>query len=109
MLIEIFYATYGRDEDGLYDGNLENQFVFRWLYCMDKDFVTCIHEKEPIALLILAYYGFLLGTVEEGWYICSWRDHLIKNIRRFIPDECQRWLRWPTEMLGSVKDERGGI
>lgn len=100
MLIGIYSATYGRDQDGLYDGDPNNQHVFRWLYCLSQDFVACAQRQDQIALLILAYFAPLLETVGGGWYIRGWRDHLITSIRPLLSEEYLKWLNWPAEQAG---------
>ena len=99
-LMNIYGATYGRDDDGLYDGDPNDQHVFRWLYCIDQDFVACVQRQEPFALLVLAHFALLLETISGGWYIQTWRDHLITTIGRLLPEEYQFWLQWPAEQAG---------
>ncbi|KAI0975443.1 hypothetical protein F4678DRAFT_420286 [Xylaria arbuscula] len=96
-MILIYEAVFG-DEDATFDGPPENQFVFGWLYRLDKRFVGYLQQKNPIALIILAYYAVLLGT-EDLWYIDGWADHLLATARDLVEAEYAIWLEWPTESL----------
>ncbi|KAI0100979.1 hypothetical protein GGR51DRAFT_337063 [Nemania sp. FL0031] len=97
-MIAIYNATFG-DKDGVYDGPSENQFVFGWLYRLDKRFVKYLQRRDPIALVILAYYAVLISTTERLWYMTGWADHLIKATKALVPDDYIRWLEWPADSL----------
>ncbi|KAK3292523.1 uncharacterized protein B0H64DRAFT_426590 [Chaetomium fimeti] len=98
-LIAIYTAIYGRHEGpgggATHHGPSENQFVFGWLYRVQPEFVACIRECEPHALLVLAHYAVLLNTdtVPRGWYIEGWREHMVARVGELITDEGGRG-RW---------------
>ncbi|KAK0733548.1 hypothetical protein B0T26DRAFT_635002 [Lasiosphaeria miniovina] len=104
-LIGIYAATYGRqgsDGEITYDGPSENQFIFGWLYRMDRAFVSSVRRREPCAILVLAHYAVLLNaeTIPGAWYVESWRQHIIEAVDDFlIEDEHRNWMRWPMEQV----------
>jgi hypothetical protein len=113
-IIEIYAATYGRrsspDGDATYNGPSANQFVFGWLYRVESEFVACVRRREPYALLVLAHYAVLLNldTVQRGWFIEGWREHIIARVDEFLADgECSERMRWPMEQAAPKGERRG--
>ena len=98
-LIPIYEATFGVDEDGSYHGPPENQFVFGWLYRLQRPFISCLQQKDSRSLIILAYFAVLLKTMEHLWYIKGWADHLVAMVKNLTPEEDLVWLQWPSEAL----------
>ncbi|GAW11437.1 hypothetical protein ANO14919_007830 [Xylariales sp. No.14919] len=96
-MIPIYEAAFG-DEDAIFDGSSDNQFVFGWLYRLEKAFVGCLQRNNSTALIILAYYAVLLRT-ENLWCIDGWADHLLATVRGLVEDDYTEWLHWPTEAL----------
>ena len=96
-LTDVYDATYG-DQNGAYTGPPSNQFIFGWLYRMQDPFVTCIRQKKPLALLILAYYAPLLKTLKKCWFLDGWTEHLLNAIGDMLPQDLSGWLQWPMEI-----------
>ncbi|KAL4907749.1 hypothetical protein BDW74DRAFT_175529 [Aspergillus multicolor] len=63
----IYEATYG-NVDGSVGCESENKFIFIWLYTIEDSFVACVRQKEPLSLLILAYYAVLLTTMKRDCF-----------------------------------------
>lgn len=100
-LAEIYEATYG-DREGTYKGAPSNHFIFGWLYRMQDPFVTCLRRKEPIALLILAYYAPLLKTLKKCWFLDGWSEHLLTSIGEIVAPDLSGWLQWPLEVTRNM-------
>ncbi|KAI8629623.1 hypothetical protein F5Y19DRAFT_72237 [Xylariaceae sp. FL1651] len=97
-LMSIYEATYG-DKDATFDGPAENQFVFGWLYRLEKPFVSSLQQRDSTALVILAYYAVLLSTMEQMWYMNGWAIHLLVTVGDLIHVEYVPWLQWPSNSL----------
>jgi hypothetical protein len=95
----IYQATYGK-RDGSFNVGLESQFVFGWLYRLRDDYVVRLRHKQPAALVILAYYSLLLKTVEDGWFVLDWTEHILLRLRESVEEELSVWLKWPMEQAG---------
>ncbi|KAI0457371.1 hypothetical protein F5B21DRAFT_464226 [Xylaria acuta] len=98
----IYEATYG-DSDANFDGPSVNQFVFGWLYRLEEPFISCLQQRNPTALIILAYYAVLLRTTENLWFMNGWSSHLLATVESLVEDDYTAWLRWPTESLRQEK------
>jgi hypothetical protein len=51
---------------------------------MSNDFVRCLQQKQPLSLIILAYYAFLLTTLKRDWYVQSWPRHILTRVREMV-------------------------
>ncbi|KAL7626497.1 hypothetical protein AAE478_003269 [Parahypoxylon ruwenzoriense] len=94
----IFEEACGKS-DGSRSGHPSNRFVLGWLYRMQDSFVSCVHAAEPLALLLLAYYTVLLGTMNQCWFIEDWPHHLISRVDELLDPEDRSWLQWPREQV----------
>jgi hypothetical protein len=105
LMVVIFEANYG-GEDGSYDGPGENALVFGWLYRVDDEFVELLRQKQPLALVIVAYYAVLLKTMDNLWFVEGWGDHVLYNISCHVSEEFTPWLQWPMEQANRSKAEK---
>ncbi|KAI1370138.1 hypothetical protein F4677DRAFT_458091 [Hypoxylon crocopeplum] len=94
----IFEEVCGKS-DGSRSGSSYNCFVFGWLYRMEDSFVSCVRATEPPALLLLAYYAVLLGTMSECWFIEGWPQHLISRVEELVGPEDEVFIQWPREQV----------
>lgn len=108
-LSEIFEATYGKD-DRSYQGDVNNQIVLRWLYCLNGDFILYLQHKQPIALIICAYFALIMKVLDlqQCWFMNGWAEHILIGVRASLGPEYQVWLHWPMEQAGVV-DTSGQI
>ncbi|KAF2972384.1 hypothetical protein GQX73_g1121 [Xylaria multiplex] len=97
-MILIYEGTFGH-KDATFDRSFQNQFVFGWLYRMNKSFVGLLRQKNPSALVMLAYYAVLLRT-ERLWCIkAGWAEHLLLTVRGLLEEDYTKWLYWPAISL----------
>ncbi|KAF7551254.1 hypothetical protein G7046_g7767 [Stylonectria norvegica] len=96
-LCKIYEATYG-NQNGGYDGPPSDSFVFGWLYRMQEPYVACLRRREPLALVILAYYAPLLDTLKKCWFLDGWSEHLLTAIGEILDSGVRGWLHWPVEV-----------
>ncbi|KAF1949809.1 hypothetical protein CC80DRAFT_428107 [Byssothecium circinans] len=93
-LAAIYDATYG-NKHGLSSGHTAHNHVLLWLYSMESSFVDLIRAKDPIALLLLAYYAPLIKTMRRAWFMSAWPDHLLATIQTLLGPDYAHWLAWP--------------
>ncbi|ENH67348.1 6-hydroxy-D-nicotine oxidase [Fusarium oxysporum f. sp. cubense race 1] len=75
-LTNIYEATFG-SEDGCIRCPLHYKMVLIWVYMMEDTFIDCLQTKDPVALLLLAYYAPLVQTVKRAWFLHDWADHIL--------------------------------
>jgi hypothetical protein len=68
-----------------------------WPGCISQDFVELIYERDPRALIILAYYCVLLKKNNHFWYLRGLGAGLLENIWQALGEEWRSWIQWPIE------------
>lgn len=91
---------------GFYEGtdgtpeSYHSSFIFAWLYRTSEDFSLRLRQKEPVALVILAYYTVLLKELDLDWFMSGWVPHIMSGIHCSLPKDYRIWLQWPMEQTG---------
>lgn len=74
--------------------------VLAWLGAVDKDFVDSLRRREPFPLLILAYWGVLLGELDgKRWWARNAGQALVLEIsgalnsQDLLWESCLGWVR----------------
>ncbi|KAL1617231.1 hypothetical protein SLS56_011094 [Neofusicoccum ribis] len=98
-LAQCYEGTYGKGPDASYTGDTANQVVLGWLYRMEQEFIHCLQQKHPLALIILAYFSPLLKSMETIWFMKGWAEHIITGVHGFIEESYWSWLFWPVGQL----------
>lgn len=76
-----------------------NHLIMAWLYLLESDFLTAAQAKQPIALIIIAYYATLLHKLNHCWLMYDWGLHLMDGVNRHLPEEYKLWLQWPATAM----------
>ncbi|RYP42623.1 hypothetical protein DL768_010306 [Monosporascus sp. mg162] len=90
----IYEATYG-NSSGAYNGPLESSQVFGWLHRVMTGFMACLQQREPLVLLVLAYYTVLFRAMGECWLMDGWMEYLVYKINGLLGDNFAVWMQWP--------------
>ncbi|EXL40274.1 hypothetical protein FOCG_17162 [Fusarium oxysporum f. sp. radicis-lycopersici 26381] len=101
MLAAIYEVTFG-DKDGSAKAPLHYKAVLIWIYLMDDAFIECLQRKDPIALLLLAYYAPLIKTLKREWFLHSWAEHILQASEMYITDDYADFLQWPAAAVRSI-------
>lgn len=71
-----------------------------WIYRVQDDFLERVQNKEPLALVVVAYFAVVLKELEKGWPADGWAEHIMAKICEEIGDPNDRELiRWPMSWL----------
>ncbi|KAE8395979.1 hypothetical protein BDV23DRAFT_192918 [Aspergillus alliaceus] len=97
-LPETFEEVYKMRSAGR-DGVALLPMVIGWIYRRPEPFVVLLEEKEPLALLILAYWSILLKYMTTSWLFIGWDEHVIKGIRSSLNEEFLEWIQWPEAVI----------
>ncbi|KAI5205238.1 hypothetical protein AUEXF2481DRAFT_9029 [Aureobasidium subglaciale EXF-2481] len=65
-----------------------------------KKFVDMVEELRPRALVILAHFFSLATKGSAHWWVGQTPMREVQGLRRIVPLEWQRHLRWPLVMSG---------
>lgn len=77
-----------------------------WIYRIQDDFLERMQNKEPLALVIVAYFAVVLKELETGWPADGWAEHIMAKICEEVvePDD-RELIKWPMLRLkGTARD-----
>jgi hypothetical protein len=69
---------------------------------MGDDMIECIRSRRPLALLLLAYYAPLLKTIQNFSFVEGWAEHIIRQVKDYLPADKDAYMHWPMEVTGML-------
>lgn len=93
-LLEIMREVYERRSPGDPGVGLMHLLI-GWLYRLPEDFVGLLQEKEPRALVVLAYWAVMLKYMDSVWFMKGWSEHVLSGISACLKPEYRPWIEWP--------------
>lgn len=102
-LFEAFTAKFEGLDDITDESSRYSHIVFAWLYRISADFALRLQQKEPIALVILAYFVVLMKELDSVWFISPWIEHVMAGIDSFLSEDYRIWIQWPIEQIRSLR------
>jgi hypothetical protein len=73
--------------------------VIAWLVRVPPEFVDCLRQREPEALIILSHYAVLLYRGRGLWILGGGGRFLIESLCTSLGPEWQAWLDFPRAAL----------
>ncbi len=75
---------------------------FVWPITLPPKFVDLLSEKQPEALVVLAYYCLIVHWGEQGrhaaWFLKGWGRYMLETVKDLLPESWHEHLGWPDEM-----------
>lgn len=88
------------EDQSLWGYNREWSAPFMWLAIVPKEYFVLQRQRQPLALLIFAYFGAFLQRLDKQW----WTENCGKSIVRVIDDILgpywNEWMEWPLHVVG---------
>ncbi len=75
------------------------RFVMAWPVQLKDDYLELLNERQPEALIILAFYGVLLHFHRASWAIGDSGAFLIRALDAHTGPHSRRWMAWPNRVL----------
>lgn len=71
------------------------------VFCLgaDDDYFDLLRQRQPEALVILAFFAVLLHWNRSAWIIRDGGQYLIHSITSHLGLHWAKWLEWPNSML----------
>jgi hypothetical protein len=79
--------------------------VLAWPVMVSRDFHLALLETRPIAIAILAFWGTILHSMRETWWIETKGQQIVALSSEILGPEWQDTLIWPRTCVGL--DEQG--
>lgn len=69
--------------------------IFGWLYRLPHDYIVDIQERQPVALILFAFFAVLLKDISGYWFIDGWPKHIMTGIHENLDETYRSWICWP--------------
>lgn len=79
----------------------ERQIDAAITFCLDvdDDYFNLLKQRQPEALVILAFFAVLLHWNQSMWIVGDGGQYLIRSITSHLGLHWAEWLQWPNSML----------
>jgi hypothetical protein len=72
---------------------------FIWLSVVPKEYFKLQRQRQPLALLIFAYYGALLHQFQTYWWTDSCGKSIVSVVDDFLGSYWAEWMEWPKQVV----------
>ncbi|KAF2021849.1 hypothetical protein BU24DRAFT_384131 [Aaosphaeria arxii CBS 175.79] len=100
--VKHFQATVYNPESGAQEPSYNQGWStpFIWLFMVPEGYLKLQRQRQPIALVLFAYFGTLIQQIDRFW----WAQGCAKNIVA-VTSEClgpfwDPWIAWPKSFVG---------
>ncbi|KAF7890273.1 hypothetical protein EAF00_008588 [Botryotinia globosa] len=66
-----------------------------WPGVIPRDYLILLTQRNPLAVLILAYFGVLLHRLDSFWFFRGWGKHLVETSAYILGDSYADLLAFP--------------
>ena len=78
--------------------------IMTWPHEIDLRCYELFELRDPVALILLAYYAVLMSMRKRLWWLARWPKLLLQQIGSVLGAEWDPWLEWPRAMLKTLGD-----
>ena len=75
-----------------------------WVAVMERQYIDLLKAEEPMALVLLAYFGVALHASRRNWWSGNWGCQLVKAVYDKLDENWRRWIQWPLVCVGLWTD-----
>ncbi|KAL4967084.1 Zn(II)2Cys6 transcription factor domain-containing protein [Aspergillus stella-maris] len=76
-----------------------NVRALAWPTEVESNYLDLLRQRNPTAIVILAYYAVVLGQSSSQWWCANWGVRLGSVIVAILPAEYREAVSWPLQML----------
>ena len=73
--------------------------ILAWPAVVDSEFLDLMQQREPWALVMLAYYGAVLHLTTRAWWIEGWGKFLVNLAAGYLDDHTRSAIAWPIAVV----------
>lgn len=81
------------------DSGVRYHMIFSWMLKLPPEYIRMLTERQPEALVIMAYYALLLHYGRSSWQVGNSGQHLLRLIGDYLGSEYTGWLEYPRQMM----------
>ena len=101
LAIQYLYLTF----PNALDEKAGRSQLIGWPVFLLPDYLTALRDRDPMALVILAYYGAALHRATYIWWLRGLGARLVRAVSELVGHERQRLLAWPLSCIEQTVSE----
>jgi hypothetical protein len=75
------------------------RLIMTWFMLMDIAVMDLCDARDPVAMVILAYFAVLVNLRRNIWFYERWPPVLLQEIERCLGGNLSEYLQWPRRMI----------
>lgn len=66
-----------------------------------ESYFTLLHQRQPPALVLFAFFGALLYELNDYWFLEGWGRAIVEVIEHLLGSYWRPWILWPLQIVGA--------
>jgi len=71
-----------------------------FIYFAPQPYFTLLHQRQPPALILFAFFGVLIHGLNHYWFMEGWGKAIVEVVDELLGSYWRPWLVWPLEAVG---------
>ncbi|KAF4998668.1 hypothetical protein FGRMN_2994 [Fusarium graminum] len=76
------------------------QGAFLFVPLSPEKYFTLLQQRQPPALILYAFYGALLHSTNDSWFMEGWGYDIVEVVDDLLGSYWRHWIAWPLEVVG---------
>ncbi|KAF4445455.1 hypothetical protein F53441_10797 [Fusarium austroafricanum] len=73
---------------------------FLFVPFVPNEYFTLLHQRQPPALILYAFYGALLHSLNDSWFMEGWGYDIVEVVDDLLGSYWRSWIAWPLQTVG---------
>ncbi|GJC85929.1 sterol uptake control protein 2 [Colletotrichum liriopes] len=65
-----------------------------------QSYFTLLHQRQPQALILFAFFGALLHGLNRHWFMEGWGKDIVEVVEELLGSYWRPWVVWPLGVVG---------
>lgn len=71
-----------------------------FIHFAPQAYFTLLHQRQPPALILFAFFGSLLHSINDFWFIDGLGKEIVQVVDDLLGSYWRPWISWPLECVG---------
>jgi hypothetical protein len=71
-----------------------------FIHFAPQSYFTLLHQRQPPALVLFAYFGALLHGIRDYWFMEGLGKDIVEVVADLLGSYWRPWISWPIEYVG---------
>jgi hypothetical protein len=72
---------------------------FMFIHFAPQAFFELLHQRQPPALILFAFFGALLHTLDDCWLMEGWGRDIVEVVDDLLGSYWRSWITWPAQVV----------